>query len=91
MRGKKFVFVGNRYHVLDELINRGLTIVAIFCVKDSYLEKELIRRKLPHKYLINKKIFLEELDNISFDFLISNGLPYRLPISKLQQANPARV
>ena len=80
---KKYLFVGNRFYVLEKMIELKLNIVKIFAVENSHLEKELISRKIEYELLPEKSEFIKILSELSFDFLVSNGCPYILPISKL--------
>lgn len=87
MDNRKYVFVGNRFYVLDKMRNLGCNFERIFVVKDSFLEKELIKREQEYTLLPKKEDFIRQLAELDFDILISNGCPYILPISTLQKAN----
>ncbi|MEP6948201.1 MAG: formyltransferase family protein, partial [Ginsengibacter sp.] len=80
---KKFVFAGNRFFVLREMLKAKLNLIKIFAVPGSYLEKELNESKILYSILPDKKSFIEELNNLHFDFFIANGLPHILPIKQL--------
>lgn len=79
----KFIFVGNRFFVYEKMINMGLDVTTVYAVRDSFLEKELLNRKIPYEILPGKKEFIDLLMSGCYDYLISNGCPYILPISKL--------
>lgn len=82
---KKYVFVGNRFSVLEKMILHNCNIIAIYSIKDSFLSKELEKRKIAYKELPSKKQFIDDLENLDFDILISNGCPYILPVEKLKK------
>lgn len=84
---KKFIFVGNRSNVLNAMIERRLNIVSILAVEGSFLEKELIKKKIKHKTFKTKNELLNFIKQIEFDVLVSNGCPYILPISKIKKKN----
>lgn len=78
---KKFLFVGNRKFVLEELFKKNLDLTVII-IKNSHLEKEFKKFKLKKFYLIsNKYQLLKLLKKINFDVLISNGCPFKIPIN----------
>jgi methionyl-tRNA formyltransferase len=83
--GKRFIFAGNRFFVLEEMLKQNLNVQTIFAVANSYLEKELTKRKIAFQVIANKKFLAEQLLNLDFDILISNGLPYILPINELNK------
>ncbi|MES2701974.1 MAG: formyltransferase family protein [Bacteroidota bacterium] len=83
LRGKKFCFAGNRFFVLEELLNAGLDVVKIFAVPGSFLERELAARGLPYESIENKKWLVQQLEHTDFDYFVSNGLPIILPITRL--------
>ncbi len=84
---KKFVFAGNRFYVLSEMLNLNLNVVKIFAHKNSYLEKELIKNNIKYELIEDKQSLTEKISDIEFDYFISNGLSYILPISKLSAGN----
>jgi methionyl-tRNA formyltransferase len=74
-----FLFTGNRFYVLDEMINRKLNIVEILAQRGSYLEKAVKSRGIRHKTFSSKAQLLNQIKESNFDFLISNGCPFILP------------
>ncbi len=80
---RKFVFAGNRFYVLNEMLKAGISNIKIYAVKNSFLEKELESRKISYAVLPEKSIFLKELERIDFDIFVSNGCPYIIPVSRL--------
>jgi methionyl-tRNA formyltransferase len=90
MRVEKYIFVGNRRFVLEEMQSSGLKIVKVIVVKGSHLEKDLQNGLLQDlkniEFIVNKSELLEIIRDTEFDFLISNGCPYILPIDDLPTA-----
>lgn len=84
---QQFVFVGNRAPVLKKMLEIGLTVKQIYAMQGSYLEKWLRQEKISYTVLPKKKIFIEELEHLEYNYLISNGCPYILPVSQLARAN----
>lgn len=83
----KFVFVGNRYQVLEKMINLKCEIVAIYVVKNSYLEMELKKKKITYFLIEDKESLIKNIESNVFDCLVSNGCPYIFPISKMKKEN----
>lgn len=86
MTHKRFVFAGNRFFVLEEMMHLRLNISKIFAVKDSFLQAELDKRKIPYTLIESKQQLVKELDEIAFDYFIANGLPVILPESLLKKS-----
>lgn len=85
MKHDRYLFVGNRFFVLQEMIKRDLNLVCVIATKGSYLEKELIDRGIPHITVAKKQQLLKIIKDTAFDVLISNGCPYILPVSDLRK------
>ena len=87
---EKYIFVGNRRFVLEQMQSLGLKIVKVLVVKGSYLEKDLQNGLLPDlkniEFIVNKSELLEFIRTTDFDILVSNGCPYILPIDDLPNA-----
>ncbi len=83
MDNRKFLFVGNRFYVLQEMIKLALPIVKIYAEKDSFLQKELEKRNICYALLPGKKEFFQDLQSMDFDIFISNGCPYIIPVGSL--------
>lgn len=83
---KKVIFIGNRYKVLEKIRNnKFLELVDVYTVENSLLEDQLIKYGVDYR-LINKRCFeetIEKIKNTKYDILVSNGCPFRLPISDL--------
>lgn len=85
MAAQTYVFVGNRFPVLEAMLERGLQIARIFALQDSYLEKELRARGMDYAALESKEALCASLAGLGFDRLVSNGCPYILPVSSLKK------
>jgi methionyl-tRNA formyltransferase len=81
----KYVFVGNRRFVLDEMLRLRLNIVEIFVVSGTHLENDIKNMKCKYTLIFSKTELIEKLESVNYDILVSNGCPYILPISKMQQ------
>ncbi len=80
----RFIFAGNRFYVLEEMLRLGAGLTKIFAVPGSWLEKTLIEKGIDYDPLPGKPDFVAELTTLSFDILVANGLPHILPVSRLQ-------
>lgn len=81
---KKYVFVGNRFYVLKAMMDLNCNIIKIYSVKNSFLSRELDKLNIPYELVESKNELINNLKNLEYDILVSNGCPYILPISKLQ-------
>jgi methionyl-tRNA formyltransferase len=82
---RKILFVGSRYHVLDQLLStENITDITIYAVENSYLSTILSKKKIAYRAFDgkNKSKFMEEILELDFDILISNGCPFILPVHK---------
>ena len=80
----KFVFVGNRKFVLEEMIKIGLNL-DIIVIKNTHLQSESLLNKLDFSIISSKAELLHKLESINFDVLISNGCPFILPVSTMKK------
>ena len=78
----RYVFVGNRKFVIDEMLSLRLEIAEIFAIKGSHLERQLLERGVSFKVVEAKKELLDELGKLNFDILVSNGCPFILPVER---------
>ncbi len=85
MLEKGFVFAGNRFYVLGEMLRLGVRPIKIYAVPNSWLERTLLEKRMVYTALPEKRNFVDELEELSFDFLIANGLPHILPVSRLRK------
>lgn len=83
MKPLRYVFAGNRVFVLEKMLKLGLSLVGIYAVRDSYLARELTRRRVAFQILPSKQDFVQALMSLDFDIFVCNGCPIILPISRL--------
>jgi len=92
---KRFIFVGNRRFVLEEMLAARLGLVAILIIDHSHLQRDFhsgILPPLPNIYTIsNKADLLNFLNHNQFDILVSNGCPYILPVEHLPHAQYVNI
>lgn len=84
MNACRFLFVGNRRFVLEQMLREGLEMVGVFIIKGTHLERDyqngLLRGSKSVRLIGSKVELLELIRNTTFDVLVSNGCPYILPI-----------
>jgi methionyl-tRNA formyltransferase len=83
MRDKKFLFAGNRFYVLEQMLERELDLVQILAVEGSYLQRVLAQRGIDFTVIESKDHLISTLESIDFDYFVANGCPFILPISRL--------
>jgi len=84
MKDKQYVFAGNRFFVLGKMLEEQLPITKIFAPPSSFLERELVGRGIAFEPMGDKKQLVDALRGTDFDYFISNGCPYILPITELR-------
>jgi methionyl-tRNA formyltransferase len=83
----RYIFIGNRQYVLEEMLRLGLYVAKILVIKDSFLHRTLLKdQDYVYEVIHSKKQLLEILNSTDYDVLISNGCKYVLPISELKKA-----
>jgi methionyl-tRNA formyltransferase len=82
---QKFIFIGNRFFVLEEMLRLKLNLVKILVIKNSYLQKELEKAKVEHLVINSKLQLIDEILQADFNILLANGCPYILPVSKIKK------
>ena len=92
----RFVFVGNRRFVLEEMVEQGLNIVEAIIVSGTHLERDFLAGKIPITNVMvsiieNKQELLEIVNRGEFEVLVSNGCPYILPIAELPEARYVNI
>lgn len=91
----RFVFVGNRRFVLEQMINEGVNLSTVYVVAGTHLERDLQRGGVPgvsdYVPVHNKKELLSLLGQAGYDVLVSNGCPYILPIADLPGARYVNI
>ena len=80
----KFVFIGNRKFVLEEMLRSGLD-VNVFVIKNTHLQRDALLNDIQHSIIDSKAQLLSKLEATDFDVLISNGCHYILPLSKMKK------
>lgn len=80
----KFLFVGNRKFVLEEMIKLNLDI-DILVIKNTHLEKDELLKNYKHKVISSKEELLNYIDKKDFDIFLSNGCPFILPMEHLKK------
>lgn len=92
MDNRKYVFVGNRFYVLQEMIKRKLNIKKVYVMENSFLHRFLSKSHIINYVVISsKEQLLKELNQMKYDVLISNGCKYILPISSLPNAKYVNI
>ncbi len=84
---KKVLLIGNRLSCLKSLDNNSkYELIAIFADKGSLLEKYLQKRGISYIGFgkEDKESVFQQLFDLGYDILVSNGCPYILPASKLE-------
>jgi len=79
----RYVFVGNRGFVRDEMIARGLDLDRTIAIEGSYLHRSLEAGGSDHDTVASKAELVALLAAIDFDECIVNGCPFILPITDL--------
>lgn len=83
---QKCVFLGSRVHVFNAAIQMGVTFAKIYALKGSFLEKQLLESGINYSAfeLKDKNLVLQELFEMDFNILISNGCPILFPVAKFR-------
>jgi methionyl-tRNA formyltransferase len=79
----KTIFIGNRFRVLEKMLNGNYEPLTIFAVHDSFLERELNSRAIEYTRIDNKAGLVSMLKDMDYELLVSNGCPFLLPVSRL--------
>lgn len=86
----KFLFVGNRRFVLEEMVRANLDLAGVFVAAGTHLERDvnsgMFQGLKNLKIFSSKKELIELVKNSQFDIFISNGCPYILPLDELPSA-----
>jgi methionyl-tRNA formyltransferase len=89
---KKFLFVGSRRFVLDELLKKKNIDIDILAIKNTHLHRDLEKQKnIKYHIISTKEELLDYINKTEFDVLLSNGCPFILPINKLKKAKYANI
>ncbi len=88
---KKFLFVGNRRFVLDELLKKNVDVKTLV-IKDTHLHKDLRKQnKINFEIISSKEELLKHIEINDFDIFLSNGCPYILPINKIKKGRYTNI
>jgi len=85
MRDSNYIFAGNRFYVLQRMLQQGLTVTSIYAVRNSYLQRALDAQGLEYAIINSSRQLVQRLLNSEFDILISNGLPFILPATEIKE------
>jgi methionyl-tRNA formyltransferase len=90
MTKKRVLFIGNRPGVLREIVESNMfEITKIFALKDSFLERS--REEFPSQKSFSvfderdTQHVIKQVQDGMFDFLVSNGCPFIIPVSKIRK------
>jgi methionyl-tRNA formyltransferase len=91
--GNRFVFVGNRRFVLQEMVRRHVDLAAVIAIAGTHLHRDLERGDVKVAYTVvgSKAELLALLEKTAYDTLVSNGCPYILPIGKMPVARYVNI
>ena len=81
MPAPRFAFCGNRFHVLEAMLEAGLELASIAAMAGSHAQKTLQERSIPHVTISDKQGFLHWLAALDCDVMIANGCPYIVPVA----------
>ena len=85
MSAKRYVFVGDKFPVLNRLIALGGNVVTVFSAKNFFHAEPIADTSIPVMTIENKPLLVEALKKLPFDVLVSNGCPYILPVSEIKK------
>jgi len=91
----RFVFVGNRRFVLEQMVAAGIKPSSVYVVVGSHLERDLqsgdVSGVPDYVPVHNKNELLSLLMNARYDVLVSNGCPFILPVGDLPLARYVNI
>lgn len=92
----RFVFVGNRRFVLEEMAAVDVDLVSVMIASNTHLQRDyetgrLADLKTKPVLFSSKHELIDLLAQIDYDILISNGCPFILPISTMKRAVYANI
>jgi methionyl-tRNA formyltransferase len=89
----RFVFVGNRRFVLQEMLRQRVDMAGVIAVRGSHLQRDLERGDINVAWQVvgSKAELLQVLAETAYETLVSNGCPYILPIAKMPAARYVNI
>jgi hypothetical protein len=75
----KTLFIGNRFRVLEKMLEGNYEPLGIFAVRDSFLERELNSRAIEYTRIDSKAGLVSMLKDMDYELLVSNGCPFYCP------------
>ena len=95
MMNARYLFVGNRRFVLQEMLSLGLDTSTVAVIAGTHLQRDLERGEIDgvtnYTAVDRKEDLLSLLNNSDFDVLVSNGCPFILPIAQLPSAQYVNI
>jgi methionyl-tRNA formyltransferase len=82
MPNTRFIFAGNRFFVLKEMLDADLNVQRILAVKNSHLERELALRRIDYSAIGTRGDLISNLRTTDFEYFVANGCPYIVPIAE---------
>jgi methionyl-tRNA formyltransferase len=80
---QRFLLVGNRAFVYDEMVRLGLDVARVVAIENSYLARTLEARGTAHEVAASKSDVVDALLAADVEVVVVNGCPYILPMAKL--------
>ena len=71
------------------MLKLGITNISIFAIKNSWLHNELTSFHLPSFIINSKEDLIDKICDFNYDYFVSCGCKYILPISTLMKKNPS--
>lgn len=96
MSACRFLFVGNRRFVLEQMLREGLEMAGVLIVKGTHLERDFqngLLRGLKNNvaFISGRDELLDLIRNTAFDILVANGCPFILPLNDLPPARYVNI
>ncbi len=83
MKHARFIFCGNRHFAFQALTESGVEFSKIFAIAGSYFARYVKDAGLSHELVADRASLVAALELQTFDYVVSNGCPFILPISRL--------
>jgi methionyl-tRNA formyltransferase len=79
----KYVYAGNRPGVLEKMLSLGLNVSHLIPMADSHLHRNAGKYGIETTVVTDRTQCVHLLQTLTFDILVSSGLGFVLPVSKL--------